>query len=390
MKIYVTRHGQVISRGVDGNVQYPIGDPYLSELGWQQASCLGEYLKHLGFRGNIYCSPYVRTMETAQAIAQHTGSQIIPWAPIREIVKKQGSNAAFVGLTLEQLKERFPYIAPESKLDYPWWYTDQESHQDVIDRVRAGVDTLDTEEDVLLVGHGASVYCACEALQIPHTNGDGYNCSLSMYDTEDKSNYLYLNGDHLPYQLRTFNGISQVAEDQKLLEVYLGELKIPEDFTTTKTGKILHIGDTHSAHYPLIERIIEQVKPDIIIHTGDLVDEVKTGRIPNTREEYTEGVKKLAAILENSGAKQIYVTPGSNDIADVLKTYLPFAQIVAPNTVISIDGISCALGHSIPTSAAQQSFYSQGITTKTWSITLLSEQKQHLISRPKCFYWGKI
>lgn len=413
MKIYLTRHGQVATKQFIGNVQYPIGDMPLSELGREQAAYLGAYMKHLGFQGTIYSSPYARALETAQVIADYTGSKIVPWAPMREIVRSKKVMEEFTGLTLEQIRERYPSVDPDATLAYPWWTTKEESTEDMIERVNAGIVTLDPNEDAMLVGHGASVYCGCEALKIPHKGGDGYNCSFSMYDSEDPTNFKWLDGAHMPYGKLTFNTIVQAEEDKKLLDAFLAEgVEIPEEVKKATTGKILHISDTRSGVYPYIEKLIQEIRPNIIIHTGDFVDEVKAGRMFNTEPEYTQGVKRMAQILKNSGAEKIYAVPGNNDIEDVLRRELDFAEVVEPNTVVEIGGISCALGHICyeTTAPAQWSFYGHGMTGETWkpemndlqngtcrfnicfgiSVILLPERKQFRFGGPKIYHWGKI
>ena len=366
MKIYITRHGQVLNWGIGGDAQFPKGDPPLSPLGREQASCLGAYLKHLGFSGKIYSSPFARALETAQAIAAETGSLIVPWAPIREIVKTKESTANFTGLTLEQIREKFQYIDPQASLPYPWWGLIPELPADVIARVQAGLDALAPQEDILLVGHGASVYCACEALQIPHDpDGNNYNCGFSVYDSEDAGNNRYMSGYHLPYDMRTFNRITQKEEDQNLADAFLKEaLEIPQAFLSASGKKILQIGNTRSSHYPYLQKCIDTVKPQIIIHTGNFVDEVKASYIPNVQEEYTEGAAKLSAILKNSGAEKIYVQAGENDIPEVLAQLLPFGIFQLPEDLY------------LPEYAGK------------WSVHI--DQLHHTFPIPENYHWNRI
>ena len=72
MIVYVTRHGQPLQRtqAQKEDPEFPPGDPPLSALGREQAQRLGECLKVLGFAGTIYASPYRRTAETADEIAE--------------------------------------------------------------------------------------------------------------------------------------------------------------------------------------------------------------------------------------------------------------------------------------------------------------------------------
>lgn len=368
MKIYITRHGQVITQDNLGDVQFPAGDPHLTPIGREQAACLGKYLKHIGFSGRIYSSPYARSLETAQVIADYTGSQIVPWAPMRQIVKCQNEMQNFVGMTIEQMKEEYPSIASDARLPYPWWTTDEETADDVTTRIRAAIAELPDNQDILLVGHSVSVVSACDALQVRHKGGNNINCSFSVHDTENPNNFKFLDDAHLPYAMRTFNSLLKSEADGELLQPLLdSDLSIPVEPGNTR---ILHITDTASYVYPYVEKIIQQIRPHIIIHTGDFVDEIKSGRMPGTQQEYTQRIAQLAQILRESGAEKIYAVPGNNDILPILKEYLPFAELVTPNTVVNICGIDCALGHSCTETIApaQWSFYGHGFSGETWSV----------------------
>ena len=412
MKIYITRHGQVVSKGIDGDVQYPIGDPYLSAVGRQQATGLGKHLKQLGFSGKIYASPYARALETAECIAEETGSSIVPWAPVREIVKSWTHIQVFQGLSMEQIREKYNHIDPEAELPWPWWTKKAEEQEDVIARLRAGLEELNPQEDILLVGHGASSHAACSALEMP-MGGDGYNCHYTMLNMDNRKDYKRMDAGHLPYRLRSFNSIYQWEEDQKLVAEFMEQLPaVPEEFTAPGKRKLLHIGDTHSAHYPYIRWMIEQTRPDIILHTGDCVDQVKVGRAIGVQEDYEQGLRELAQILKESGAEKIYVVPGNNDVPELMKAEMPFAEYLEPNSVVDIDGISCALGHvSFLTDApAQWSFYGHGFTGETWSpekndlekgicrfnvirgaaLILLQERKMYQFPNAPLYHWGKV
>ena len=89
----------------------------------------------------------------------------------------------------------------------------------------------------------------------------------------------------------------------------------------------------------------------------------------NTREEYEDGVKIIADILKNSGAREIYLVCGNNDIPSVIAEYMPFAKIVEPDTVVDICGVSCNLGHGHyeATMHTEWSFYGHGLSGGTWS-----------------------
>lgn len=208
MKIYVTRHGQV---GADaeyynGDVNLPKREVLLSDLGREQATRLGKRLKTLGFCGDIYASPFLRTMETAELIARETGSRILPTAWIREI--SFDNIAEYRGYSLEPLKQKYAHIAEDAQLEYPWWSPMPETSEMVYERVSAGIETLlqrrDTDEEVLVVGHGASVDAANEYLGLDR-DCVLWNCSLGMYDTKHPQRNFGIDVSHLPREMVTNN-----------------------------------------------------------------------------------------------------------------------------------------------------------------------------------------
>ena len=59
----------------------------------------------------------------------------------------------------------------------------------------------------------------------------------------------------------------------------------------------------------------------------------------NTEKEYEDGLKTIMQTLRNSGAEENYITVGNNDLPDLIRSYMPFAMYIAPNSTIDIAGI---------------------------------------------------
>jgi predicted phosphodiesterase len=157
--------------------------------------------------------------------------------------------------------------------------------------------------------------------------------------------------------------------DAQRMQGYIEEdIPLFEEIAKEKGTKLLHISDTSSFVYPYVKKMIDIIKPDIIIHTGDFVDEVKAGRMINTRDEYECGVENISEIMKNSGAK-IYAVCGNNDILEILNKYLPDAEVSMPGNVVNICGIDCLLVHGVTqvTDEAEWTFYGHGLTGETWS-----------------------
>ena len=69
---------------------------------------------------------------------------------------------------------------------------------------------------------------------------------------------------------------------------------IPKELLENLKGPILlHISDTPVDIYKYIFRIVEKLKPQIIVHTGDLVDNIKLEKYKDKIIQYHKGVAKL-------------------------------------------------------------------------------------------------
>ncbi|MDP7450593.1 MAG: histidine phosphatase family protein [Candidatus Latescibacteria bacterium] len=132
MDLHITRHGQVLPPGSDTwtRADYP-GDPPLSNLGYEQARCLGERLRDLGFTGAIYASPYRRTLQTACELAEVLDLVVQPVAALREIVMRDDQMQGFVGMNAAQLQALHPRVRGTAAFgEEPWWTTAAETDAD--------------------------------------------------------------------------------------------------------------------------------------------------------------------------------------------------------------------------------------------------------------------
>ena len=338
MKFYVTRHGQVANDAeYFGDVAYPKGDMPLSKLGREQAELLGNRLRDEGFSGKIFSSPYLRTMETADVIAEITGSKVYPSPALHEIFRSDESAKNFEGSDLQKLSMLFKNVADDAELTLPWWPNSEESVEDVRYRVALFIDKIinEGEEDVLLVGHGASVSAAMQFFFGESGIGKVYNCSYNSYDTKTKKAVLNC-GMHLPYKKITYNSV--------FLERQHYDIEIPEMLANEKGLKLLHIGDTPSRSFPWYRALINKLNPDVIIHTGDTVDELKVGRTAEVRDAYIDRLKVMLEIMTETGSRVIWTT-GNNDLEDKVREIAPQIEVVANDTVVNIGGKRIALAH---------------------------------------------
>lgn len=174
-RIYVARHGQRTSGG----------DPSLTRLGVEQAKLLARRIQEIGFKGKIYVSPYLRTVETASEIAKLFGIKMILTPEIQERTHKEGI-PDIKGRSLAELDKLFPsLISKDSKLSDNWVYADNFGEK-LDARVAETIEeALEGDYgDFILVGHKATVKAALKYLCKKancQVDTEIWNCELAYF-----------------------------------------------------------------------------------------------------------------------------------------------------------------------------------------------------------------
>lgn len=233
MKIYITRHGQVLPKEFIGTVDFPKGDVPLSEKGKQQAICLGKELLARNFKGIIISSPYNRTMTTANLAAKECGAPVYMDGALREMVFKEESAAVFKGMTIEELKARFNEVASDAKLEYPWWTTKPDTLEMIAARLEDFWEKIlySDYEELMVVGHGASVFgsinyfskkCGFGFPKVLSELGEyladrNLNCNLSYIELDENRKLVTARmfaTTHLTEDMLTSNSNSKVRPEE--------------------------------------------------------------------------------------------------------------------------------------------------------------------------------
>ncbi len=132
----------------------------------------------------------------------------------------------------------------------------------------------------------------------------------------------------------------------KKLKYFFMKTELPAEVKNYKGKLLLHIGDVTYDAFPYIMRLIRQLRPDILVHTGDMVDNLKVSRIPEDVPPYKKQTPKLIRCMEKY-AKEVYIVPGNNDLEDFLEETVTKAKIIQPNTCMDIGGIPFLLCHRV-------------------------------------------
>ncbi len=123
-------------------------------------------------------------------------------------------------------------------------------------------------------------------------------------------------------------------------------VEIPAHILNYKGKKLLHIGDIPLDGYPFIKKLIKKVGADIIVHTGDLCDNLKVGRIEADIPLYKEYIPSLVECMEKH-ADEVYIVHGNNDIAAYIREIATKSKVVEPNTIVNIFGKRFLLCHRV-------------------------------------------
>lgn len=130
---------------------------------------------------------------------------------------------------------------------------------------------------------------------------------------------------------------------KELLYYLIG--RVPAELHQVQGKKLLHISDTPSSFFDELSRIIGILKPDYIVHTGDLVDNIKLEIFPGSVDRYRRDVKKLIRLLENSTAQGIYLVMGNHDSFEEVQKLCSRSHILTEAEIVHIEGKNFAISH---------------------------------------------
>ncbi|ACB84210.1 metallophosphoesterase [Natranaerobius thermophilus] len=134
----------------------------------------------------------------------------------------------------------------------------------------------------------------------------------------------------------------------KVKQLFKFEQVVQEELIDTSKIQILHISDTPSEIHGDIIRLAERIKPDHIIHTGDLVDELKIGEQEQQTYRYLRLLTDFVGKLKELDT-ELWVVPGNHDCINTI-TNLSYYQngeikIISPGNSLTIAGSEFICAH---------------------------------------------
>ena len=162
-------------------------DPPLSANGRQQAKETGEFLRNKGIE-RIYCSPFLRTVDTAGIIASVLDVPVYVEYGLCEVLKEGWFPGQPEYLSMAAMHQLYPHVDPHYLPLIEPQYPENEEAGELDERCRNVTAALlaDTWHTTLLVGHGASVggvakqLCSATAQKL-----DYFMCGLHQFTQAD-------------------------------------------------------------------------------------------------------------------------------------------------------------------------------------------------------------
>ena len=147
----LVRHGQSHFNVHFGATREDPGivDPGLTDEGVRQAKLAGESLLSHDIR-RIVASPYSRTLETAEIIAEQLGLPVI----VESLVRERAYFTCDIGSPRSQLSARWPHFDFGELVEY--WWPDKETETELLQRCqsfRSASSALEDWRHLLIVTH---------------------------------------------------------------------------------------------------------------------------------------------------------------------------------------------------------------------------------------------
>lgn len=116
-----------------------------------------------------------------------------------------------------------------------------------------------------------------------------------------------------------------------------GRVHISKELLHRDYKILMHISDTPYSFKNGLRLLLKRLEPEYVIHTGDIVDNIKLQIYPSRLEEYSNKVKKIINVLEQSTAKEIYLVIGNHDDLEIVKKLTKRCKIITKKNILNIE-----------------------------------------------------
>lgn len=134
---------------------------------------------------------------------------------------------------------------------------------------------------------------------------------------------------------------------KRLLTDFLPGMSMPVHLEEFKGRCLLHVSDTPATFYGDLKRLVKFLRPSCLVHTGDLVDDVKLAIRPGSAWLFRERLVSLFRAIESVPLESVAIACGNHDIPEAIRMAAPDCMLFEGGGRVRMCGIDLALGHSI-------------------------------------------
>ena len=92
-------------------------------------------------------------------------------------------------------------------------------------------------------------------------------------------------------------------------------------------------------------RLLEKIRPNVLIHTGDLVDHLKLENHAYLHSLYQEQLEKFIDQLEHLPVDTIYLVPGNHDDPDLIDCTCRRCRVMPESSLVQFGSFKLGLAH---------------------------------------------
>ena len=133
------------------------------------------------------------------------------------------------------------------------------------------------------------------------------------------------------------------------------------------SGCLLHVSDTPSCVYGYLRRVLRRIRPQWLVHTGDVADEVKLELWPHSRGHYRDRVRRLARILREEEIPCI-VASGNHDDPEILEDLLACRRVIRRGETLDLGPLRVRIAHyyrDVATHPAEVNLFGHDLTRRS-------------------------
>lgn len=104
-------------------------------------------------------------------------------------------------------------------------------------------------------------------------------------------------------------------------QYFRGQIHIPVGLQNRQEPILVHLSDTPEEIYGALETFLKRLAPEYIVHTGDLVDNIKLEKQPFLLDLYEKKVRKILDICDRLAKVKTIIALGNHDYETIVKAY---------------------------------------------------------------------